>query len=298
MSRYDDRLFGAPSRRSVIAALGAAALPLWSPALGQAPGGREGPPPTPEEIAAALPLKSTGLEHFAMLVPDVGATGRFYSKVFAPDGLHKEQQGALRYYVVLNPGYIAIGGRAEPPPAYMDHFAVLVDDYNPGAMAARLEQEGLAPGAFGVFPDPNGIGLQLMGEVAGLAASTEPSTRIVDGDAIVTPMGMDHMLLFVNDLEESLAYYTKFFTGAVTRLDDPQRIWIDIAGTRLGLQQRPATAPPRVDQFGVKVAPFDRAAVITELRAIGATIGPDDPSEPDMLRFRDPHGFGVALKPV
>lgn len=298
MIRRDHALLGGPSRRSVLVSLGAAALPLTSlPAFAQAPG-RNGPPPSPEQIAAALPLKSNGLEHFAMLVPDVGATARFYSKIFNPDDLHKEQEGALRYYVVLDPGYIAIGGRAEPPPAYMDHFAVLVDDYNPQAMAARLEQEGLPQGAFGIFPDPNGVGLQLMGEVAGLAATTEPSTRIVDGDAIVTPMGLDHMLLLVNDLEESLAYYSKFFPGSITRQSEPARAWIEIGGTRLGLQQRPVTAPPRVDQFGVKVAPFDRAAVIAELRAIGATIAPDDPTEPDMLRFRDPHGFGVALKPV
>jgi catechol 2,3-dioxygenase-like lactoylglutathione lyase family enzyme len=295
MSREHNALLRALSRRTVLAGLGASAV--GAPALAQAPG-RGGPPPTAEEIAAALPLNSPGLEHFAMLVPDVGATGRFYSKVFNPDGLHKEKEGALRYYVVLGEDYVAIGGRAEPPPPYMDHFAVLANGYNAGAMAARLEQEGAAPGAFGVFPDPNGVGLQIMGEVAGLAASTEPSTRIVDGDAIVTPIGLDHVLLFVNDLEESLAYYAKFFPGEVTRLAEPERIWIQIADTRLGLQRRPANAPPRFDQFGVKVASFDRDAVIADLRAVGATIAPDDPSEPDLLRFRDPHGFGVALKPV
>ena len=111
-------------------------------------------------------------------------------------------------------------------------------------------------------------------------------------------MGLDHMLLLVNDVEESLAFYTMFFDGDVTRESNPERVWIEIADTRLGIQARPANAPPRVDQFGVKVAPFDREALATEIRVIGGTIAPDDPSDPDMLRCRDPHGFGIALIPA
>jgi catechol 2,3-dioxygenase-like lactoylglutathione lyase family enzyme len=287
------------SRRTVLVGLGVSVMPgMGSLCFAQPPAFGSRTPPTDRQIAAALPLKTSGLEHFAMLVPDVGAAGRFYSKLFNPDGLHKEQNGDLRYYVTLEPGYIAIGGRPEPPPPYMDHFCALVDDYNPGATGARLAQEGLPAARFGIIPDPNGIGLQLLGAPGGLAASTEPASRIVNGDALVRPMGLDHMLLLVNDLDESLDFYGKFFDGAVIRESDPERAWIEIAETRLGLQTRPANAPPRVDQFGVKVAPFDRDQLSTELRVIGATIAPDDPSEPDTLRCRDPHGFGIALKPV
>lgn len=286
-------------RRTVIAGLGAGMLPGFGlPAWAQPPSGSQRPPPTEAEIAAALPLKTPGLEHFAMIVPDVGAAGRFYSKLFNPDGLHKEQRGDLRYYVTLDPGYIAIGGRAEPPPPYMDHFCALVEDYNAGAVAARLERAGFASGAVGIIPDPNGIGLQLLGVPGGLAASTEPATRIVNGEALVTPMGLDHMLLFVNDVEESLAFYRMFFDGPVMRESDPERVWIGIQDTRLGIQARPGNAPPRVDQFGVRVAPFDRELLAAEIRAIGGTIGAPDPSDPELFRFRDPHGFGIALKPV
>jgi catechol 2,3-dioxygenase-like lactoylglutathione lyase family enzyme len=233
-----------------------------------------------------------------MIVPDVGAAARFYSKIFNPDRLHKEQEGDLRYYVELEPGYIALGGRANPPPPFLDHFCALVEDYRPAAMAARLVQERLPQGRFGIFPDPNGIGLQLLGVPGGLAASTEPATRIVNGDRLVTPMGLAHMLLLVDDIEESAAFYGKFFDGAQTCETEPDRIWIAIEGTRLGLQQRSALEPPRVDEFAVKVAPFDRAALITELRLIGATIAPDDPKDASLLRLRDPYGLGVALKPV
>jgi catechol 2,3-dioxygenase-like lactoylglutathione lyase family enzyme len=285
-------------RRTVLAALGAAALPGISRVSFAQRGFGAGTPPTEEQIAAALPLKTTGLEHCAMLVPDVGAAARFYSKLFNPDGLHKEQRGDLRYYVTLDPGYIAIGGRAEPPPPYMDHFCVLVEGYNPGAVAARLQREGLPAGAVGIIPDPNGIGLQLLGVPGGLAASTEPSTRIVNGEALVTPMGLEHMLLLVNDIDESLGFYSRFFDGEIRRESEPERVWITIEGTRLGLQARPANAPPRVDQFGVRVAAFDRDSLSAELRILGATIAADDPANPSALRCRDPHGFGIELIPV
>jgi predicted enzyme related to lactoylglutathione lyase len=284
------------NRRSVLAGLSASLLPgSGNLAFAQR---RGGPPPTAEQIAAALPLKTPGLEHFAMLVPDVAAAGRFYSKLFNPDGLHKEQRGDLRYYVTLDPGYIAIGGRAEPPPPYMDHFCALVEDYNAAAVNARLAEAGISAGGVGIIPDPNGIGLQLLGVPGGLAASTEPSTRVVNGDALVTPMGLEHMLLFVNDVEESLDFYSLFFDGNIVRESEPERVWIEIEDTRLGIQARPSNAPPRVDQFGVKVAPFDREALAAEIRVIGGTIAPDDPSAPNVLRCRDPHGFGIALIPT
>lgn len=285
-------------RRTVLAGLGAAVMPGIATLSHAQRGFGARTPPTEAEIAAALPLSTTGLEHVAMIVPDVGAAARFYSKLFNPDGLHKEQRGDLRYYVTLDPGYVAIGGRAEPPPPYMDHFCALVEGYNPGAVAARLEREGLPAGAVGIIPDPNGIGLQLLGVPGGLAASTEPSTRIVNGDALVTPMGLEHMLLFVNDVDESLEFYTKFFDGEIRRESEPERVWITIEGTRLGLQARPANAPPRVDEFGVRVEPFDRDSLAAELRVIGATIAPADPASPEALRCRDPHGFGIALMPA
>lgn len=295
----------APSRRTVIAGVGVAGLgalmgPMTAlPAFAQAPGNR--PPPTPEEIAAALPVKATGLEHVSITVPDAGAAARFYSKVFNPDGLRKEQQGDLRYYVDLHGGYIAIGAPALPPPPFIDHFCALAEDYNPAAVAARVQADGLGgasqgAGGAGLLPDPNGIGLQLLPVPGGWAPTTEPTTRLVNGEAIVTPTGLAHVLLLVDDVEETLAFYARFFDGAVERQSDPDRAWIQIAGTRLGLQRRAPIEPARIDEFAVKVAAFDPAAVSADLRAAGAIVAP--PSDGGVLRFRDPLGLGVALVPA
>src|SRR3970040_254119 len=57
---------------------------------------------------AELPLRTTGLEHLGLLVPDVASAGRFYGRVFNP-ALHKEREPPLRYSGPPRVGYIAIG---------------------------------------------------------------------------------------------------------------------------------------------------------------------------------------------
>jgi catechol 2,3-dioxygenase-like lactoylglutathione lyase family enzyme len=283
----------APSRRAVWAGLGAAALTGLASRAQQGPGG---PPPTPEAIAAALPIRSPGVDHIAMTVPDVTVSARFYSKLFAPDGLHKEQEGDLRYYVWLDNGYIAIGGREPPIPPVMDHFCTTVEGYDGRAMAARLADEGLPQGRFGVFPDPNGIGFQLLSVPGGLATTTEPTTRIVNGDALVTTMGLVQVRLLVDDIDQTVEFYRAFFGFDAARSGEPERAVFTVAATELIIERRPPAEPPRIDEFGVRVAPFDRAALEAELRVIGASIVPD--AGDGILRLRDPYGLGVALIPA
>lgn len=230
-----------------------------------------------------------------MIAPDVTVSARFYSKLFAPDGLHKEQQGDLRYYVWLDNGYIAIGGRTPSIPPLMDHFCTTVEGYDGRAMAARLAEEGLPQGRFGVFPDPNGIGFQLLGVPGGLAASTEPSTRIVNGDALVTAMGLVQVRLLVDDIDQTVAFYRAFFGFDAERSGPTARAVFKVAATEVVIEQRPPAEPPRIDEFGVRVAPFDRPALEVELRVIGASIVPD--AGDGILRLRDPYGLGVALIP-
>jgi hypothetical protein len=50
-----------------------------------------------------LPLRTTGLEHFGMTVPDVSQAGKFYGAIFNPE-LHKESSEPLRYYVSMGIG--------------------------------------------------------------------------------------------------------------------------------------------------------------------------------------------------
>ena len=239
---------------------------------------------------AELPLRTTGLEHLGVLVPDVERAGRFYARVFNPE-LHKERDPPLRYYVPFGVGYLAIGAAGERP-TQIDHYCALVEDYEASDMAARLAREGLVPGRFGMIGDPDDLRLQLLRVPGGLAASTVAAGRIVDGNALVKPIALDHVVLRVSALDRALPFYRTFFGREATRTADSA--WFQIAGTRLALEPVAAGETPRVARFCVNVAPFDRAAVGAKLRELGATIS--DSAVDGELRFADPDGLRVAIR--
>lgn len=151
--------------------------------------------PTAAAIAAALPLDTYGLEHIGTVVPDVAKAARFYGAVFNPV-VYKEREEPLRHYVTLDPGYIALGGRAGVSRALIDHDCALLKRYDRAAMARRLEAEGLPAGRFGVIPDPDGLGLQLLAAPGGLASSTEPAGRIVASEPLVRPRGLAYVVRY------------------------------------------------------------------------------------------------------
>jgi catechol 2,3-dioxygenase-like lactoylglutathione lyase family enzyme len=268
------------SRRQALAGLGlAVAVPLLA---------REGY----AQSAAQLPLKTTGLEHMGTVVPDVAAAGKFYGRLFNPE-LHKEKEPPLRYYVTLGVGYIALGSRANEQRAFFDHFCALVENYDGRAMGEELKSQGLPAGRFGIIPDPDGVGLQLLGVPGGLAKSTEPAGRIVEGDALVKPKGLEQVVLHVADVEKSLQFYRKFF-GKEAQLS-ADRALFKVVNTSLAIEKAPQGGPARIDRIVVKCEPFDRGAVSGELAKLGAQIGAAGGKS---LRFRDPIGLGIELLPA
>jgi catechol 2,3-dioxygenase-like lactoylglutathione lyase family enzyme len=254
-------------------------------------------------IAAQLPLKTTGgIEHLSLWVDDVQAVGEFFGKVFNP-ALHKEKDPPLRYYVLLSPddrkgplSYMAIGD-ARGRPVQIDHYCVLVQDYNSAAMNERMKQEGakVAPG-FGVYLDGDGLQLQMLAPPAGLAATTVPAGRISEDAPIVEPLGVENVILQVSDLGKSTAYYRKLFKGRTLR--DGDRVWIEVGDSRLGLEQVAAGGKPVISSFCVKVKPFDRGRVAVRLEALGAKVVAPRKGEGGALRFTSPMGLQVELKGV
>jgi len=273
------------SRRTVLQGLGLAALaPLASgAALAQSAGAK-----------SQLPLKTTGLEHMGTVVPDVEAAGKFYGRVFNPE-LYKEKDPPLRYYVTLGVGYLALGSRANQTHAFFDHFCALVEDYDPAAMAEQLKGEGLPAGRYGIIPDPDSIGFQLLGTPGGLAKTTEPAGRIVDGDPLVHPERLDHVVLHVSDLDKSLQFYRRFF-GHETKGGHPGKdASFQVAGTRLLLEAVGAGESPGVARIAINVQRFDRKKVSDELTQLGARVTGDSHKE---VRFTDPFGLVVELRTV
>ena len=240
--------------------------------------------------AAPLPLDTTGLEHIGFTVPDPEATAKFYGRIFDPQ-LFQEKDPPPRFYVRFGTAYAAFGGSAAVTPK-IDHFCALVKDYKPQEMRKVVEEAGIAMGAgpLGMPTDADGLRLQLLGVPGGLAKTIIPAYRVNQDDAAVQPIGLDHIMLHVSDLERSVAHYRKFFGMEASRTKNPSRVWFGAAKTRLGLEQVAAGETPSVHHICVRVA----RVIPDRLKAVGVEILPGNDEK--LLRFRDPNGLLTELK--
>jgi catechol 2,3-dioxygenase-like lactoylglutathione lyase family enzyme len=247
-------------------------------------------------IARQLPLDTVGLEHIGTVVPDVTAAAEFFGRVFNPF-VFREPPPPLRYYVTLDPGYVAIGSRDGEDDAFIDHDCVLAESYDRAAMAARLEQEGLPAGRFGIMRDGDGLGLQLL-PIGGLAGSTEAAGKIVDGGPLLRPRGLYRVVGRVSDLNAARDFYRRFFGPEIDSTSGSSAVWFEVGHTLFGIEQTRAGETPRIDRFCVNVSKggYDAAAVREALTALGGEVVSGEGEE--LLHFRSPEGIGVELRPV
>jgi catechol 2,3-dioxygenase-like lactoylglutathione lyase family enzyme len=253
----------------------------------------------------ALPLENRGLEHLDIIVPDPAAAARFYMRLFR-SALHQQPvRDTLRYFVLLGDlpadrqvGYIAIGAAGGRAPA-IGHYCVLTAVYDRAAMATALQAAGFgvaATGPTGMWPDPDGLELQLFQPPAGLVTAAVPSPLAGERDGLLVPRNLDHVLLRVSSLETSLPYYRLVYGAAAERPRDSNgRVWFQLdRGTRLGLEETPGLAPG-IAHYAIAVAPFDGRALETRLRELGASTMPA-PDEPGVVRFADNNGIRVEVR--
>jgi catechol 2,3-dioxygenase-like lactoylglutathione lyase family enzyme len=259
-----------------------------------------------QSAAKALPLDNLGLEHLDIIVPDPAASARFYSRIFkAP--LHQQPvRDTLRYFVVLGEvpadrqvGYLAIGAAGQRQPA-IGHYCVLAKVYDRAGMASALQTAGFgvaAAGPTGMWPDPDRLELQLFQPPAGLVTAAVPSPLEVQRDGLLTPRGVDHVMLRVTSLEKSLPYYRLVYGNAVERPRDKNgRIWLQLArNTRLGLEEAAQGQMPAIAHYTINVAPFDRGAFEKRLQELNERVLPA-PDEPDVVRFTDNDGIVVEVR--
>jgi catechol 2,3-dioxygenase-like lactoylglutathione lyase family enzyme len=254
-----------------------------------------------------LPLDNLGLEHLDIVVPDTAAAARFYARIFRTELHQQPVRDTLRYFVVLGDvpadrqvGYIAIGA-AQGRPSAIGHYCVLAKVYSREALSGALQAAGLpatptGPGAIGMWPDPDGLELQLFQPPAGLVTAAVTSPLPVEGNGLLTPRGVDHVMLNVSSFDKALPYYrTLYGTSAESPRDANGRIWYRLErGTRLGLQPA-ADGRAMISHFAIAVAPFDRQALAARLRELGARVLPS-PDEPDVVRFLDNNGITVEVR--
>ena len=132
-------------------------------------------------------------------MPDPAASARFYARVFKT-ALHQQPvRDTLRYFVLLGDlpadrqvGYIAIGAAGERPTS-IGHYCVLAKVYDRPGMSGALKAAGFpdirGAGGLGMWPDPDGLELQLFQPPAGLVTAAAPSPLPVEGDGLLAPRG-------------------------------------------------------------------------------------------------------------
>lgn len=256
--------------------------------------------------APALPLKNLGLEHLDIVVPDTAVSAKFYMQVFRTK-LHQQPfQGNIRYFILLGDlpanrqvGYVAIGAAGNRATG-IGHYCALAERYDRNGVAKEMEAAGYktAQGGFGMWPDPDGLELQLFQPPAGLVTAAVPSDLPVETNGLVTPLGLDHVVLTVRDINASLPYYHFVYGKEVdgARQSNPERLWLNLkADTRIGLQKAAAGQSPRIEHFCIKVRPFDRDAVVAGLKKIGAEVLAS-PDEAGVVRFLDNNRIMVELR--
>lgn len=289
-------------RRSLLWSMAALAAPLPRFAWGQ------------DDV---LPLRTPGIDHLDVMVPDVEATTKFYMSLLKTE-LHAQPfRGAFRYFVLLSPlpesrevGYLAVGdssGRG----SYIGHFCTSVYDWRrDGEAIMEGLRERFAAGGFGDFPgsrgfgalfsDPDGIEIQFLPAPDTLVTAAEPSELVPWHEGLVTPHRVDNVHLRVRDLERALAWYGVLY-GTPSWTPDRRLAYFEFptSQTRLYLEQSRYEFghEPGIAHFGIKVDPFDKAEVGEAVAALGGAVLPM-PEDTDVLRIRDPDGNVVQLHPV
>jgi catechol 2,3-dioxygenase-like lactoylglutathione lyase family enzyme len=245
-----------------------------------------------------LPLQTSGLDHLSITVPDSLEAARFYGRIFDPQVFH-ERTGVQRYYVRIGAAYIAFGPQGNVTP-YIDHIAAgligfVEADFGNVETRAEITAAGLAapPGALPMLSDPDNLRLQLVNTTHGLFDTIMPGGRVTPEPAALIPIGLDHIMLSVTDVDRSVAYYRKLFGAEESRDRNPRRVWFKLADTKLGLEAAPAGQKPSFSHFAVKVAGFHRSLVTARLGKLGVSVEPG--SEKGTLRFRDLHNLPVEV---
>jgi predicted enzyme related to lactoylglutathione lyase len=266
-----------------------------------------------------LPLHTPGLDHLDVVVPDVEATAKFYMGLFKTELHAQDFRGAKRYFVLLDPltesrevGYIAVGA-ANGRETKIGHFCTSIHDFRAeGVSAAILKQLGeqWAAAGFGEFPgsngfgalfnDPDGIEIQFLPAPDTLVTAATPNELVPWHQGLVTPHGMQTVLLRVRDLERALAWYGVMY-GEHQYTPDMSMAYFEFpeSQTRLYLEQAryEFNQIPGIVLWGARVEPFDKKAVSDAVVKLGGTIL-DVPGNTEILRIRDTDGNVVQLHPM
>ena len=188
----------------------------------------------------ALPLDNLGLEHLDIIVPDPAASARFYSRIFkAPPCISSRcvTRCATSWCSAMCPPIgKSVTSPLAPPDSGSRRLATTAcsrRSTTAPAWPARCRTAGFgvaAAGPTGMWPDPDKLELQLFQPPAGLVTAAVPSPLEVQRDGLLTPRGVDHVMLRVTEPRVA-PYIGSMYGNAVERPRDKNgRVWLQLAG--------------------------------------------------------------------
>ena len=250
--------------------------------------------------SGTAPFSFSGLEHIALTVPDTEKSVRFYTRLFG-NNVMKEKTNP-RHYVKAGANYIAMApaGQGQVSTA-INHFCPGIVNFDLATARRVLGWLGIqyreAPGVGLFASDPDGTLVQIWTENswARLGETAAPANLASQGEPLLRPTGIDHILINISDSERSVAFYEKVLGPVINPASRPRRTWFSAgAGTRVGLALVESGQKPGIDHFCF-TAPFDRAALSKAVEAAGATIIKGDVEAG--IDFLDVNGLHMQVLP-
>jgi catechol 2,3-dioxygenase-like lactoylglutathione lyase family enzyme len=271
-----------PTRREALATFAGAAL-ATRPAL-----------------SADAPFRFGALDHLALAVDDTEKSVHFYTRVFGNTVLKEKTN--LRHYVRLGPNYVAIAPPGQGQASQViNHFCPGIVNFDLTSTKRTLDQMGMqyreAAGVGLFVPDPDGTLVQLWTEDSWshLGETAKPAAVPSQGEPLLRPAGIDHILINVSNVEKSTAFYEKILGPVINPASRPRRTWFNGGGgNRVGLALAGPGQNTGIDHYCL-TAPFDRASLSKAVEAGGAKIIQGD--VPAGIDFLDVSGIHVQILP-
>jgi catechol 2,3-dioxygenase-like lactoylglutathione lyase family enzyme len=174
-------------------------------------------------------------------------------------------------------------------------------NFDLAATKHALDQMGIqyreATGVGLFVPDPDGTLVQLWteGSWSHLGETAAPAAIPSQGEPLLRPTAIDHILVNVSNVEKSTAFYEKILGPVINPASRPRRTWFSGGrGNRVGLALVGPGQKPGIDHYCL-TAPFDRASLAKAVEAAGAKIVQGDVAAG--IDFLDVNGIHVQIIP-
>jgi catechol 2,3-dioxygenase-like lactoylglutathione lyase family enzyme len=244
-------------------------------------------------------LHPTRIDHVSLAVKDIDQAMMFYRTLFGNDVMKDKKTD--RRFQRIGPCYLSIAPAAAGQAIRIDHICAGLQSVELVAAAkTAVESAGLpTKGSTRDFTiaDPDGVSFQVAPNNAWpKMPNAAPEAGGTGEPPLFRAIGMHHVNVRVSDMEKSTAFYRKLLGDVIRHQGNPPQPRFDAGETTFGLYYPVAGKPPEVDHFSVLVEPFDAAAAVTKLQAMGAKA--KLAKNGSLNEFYDPQGIRLQVSTV